>query len=251
MSFKVTSEVWELDGVPSQQRIVLLAMAEHAHDDGEHAYPSRARLAARCGCDERTVQRAIQWLIGKGLLQLCQAATQHKPNSYRVCPRGDSLPGGRHAVSPAESPPGEAESPPGEAESPPGEAESPSRGGTAPPESSGTFMNPTHTVNAEPLTERVAAKRKAKATAEEGASTASFAAFWAEWPKRVEKQAASVLWKKIQLDEVPAVMLGLRRWKESGQWDEVRFCPNPDKWLRRRKWEDEIKPAAASGGFVG
>ena len=114
-----------------------------------------------------------------------------------------------------------------------------------------TTLNPTHTVNAEPLTERVAAKRKAKATAEEGASTASFAAFWAEWPKRVEKQAASVLWKKIPLDEVSAVMLGLRRWKESGQWDEVRFCPNPDKWLRRRKWEDEIKPAAASGGFVG
>jgi len=99
-------------------------------------------------------------------------------------------------------------------------------------------------INAEPLTASAGAKRKAKATAEEGASTDSFDAFWAEWPKRVEKQAALVCWKKIRLDQVPAVMLGLQRWKESGQWDEVQFCPNPDKWLRRRKWEDEPPPRA-------
>ena len=72
-----------------------------------------------------------------------------------------------------------------------------------------------------------------------GAGKQTFDVFWREYPRRVDKQEALGLWKKIKLDEVPAIMLGLRRWKESGQWDDVQFCPSPARWLRRRKWEDE------------
>lgn len=84
-----------------------------------------------------------------------------------------------------------------------------------------------------------------------GAGKPTFDLFWKVWPKRVEKQEAFKLWRKIRLDEVPAVMLGLERWKASGQWADLQFVPNPDKWLRRRKWEDEPPVATDSATRSG
>lgn len=72
-----------------------------------------------------------------------------------------------------------------------------------------------------------------------GAGKPTFEVFWREYPRKVDKQEAIGLWKKIRLDEVPAIMAGLQRWRTSGQWDDVQFCPSPARWLRRRKWEDE------------
>ena len=77
-----------------------------------------------------------------------------------------------------------------------------------------------------------------------GAGKPTFDVFWREFPKKVDKQEALDLWKKLKLDEVPVIMAGLQRWKASGQWADVQFCPSPARWLRRRKWEDE--PPATS-----
>jgi hypothetical protein len=43
-------------------RLVLLALAEFAHDDGTHAFPSTATLAARTRLSERQVFRALRTL---------------------------------------------------------------------------------------------------------------------------------------------------------------------------------------------
>lgn len=77
-----------------------------------------------------------------------------------------------------------------------------------------------------------------------GAGKPAFEVFWKHWPKHVEKQEALKVWARLRLDDVPAIMAGLERWKQSGQWEDPQFVPNPDKWLRRRKWEDEPEKRA-------
>ena len=48
MSIKIMSQVWELD-INHSEMIVLLAMADHADDDGQNCYPSNAYLAWKPG----------------------------------------------------------------------------------------------------------------------------------------------------------------------------------------------------------
>ncbi|WP_081655932.1 helix-turn-helix domain-containing protein [Amycolatopsis vancoresmycina] len=50
-------------------RLVLVAMAEAAHEDGTNAYPSPLRIHWATGLDERTVSRAIARLERAGLIQ--------------------------------------------------------------------------------------------------------------------------------------------------------------------------------------
>lgn len=119
------SEVWESE-LPQGQKFVLLAMADHANDEGRNAYPSIARLAERCSVDQRTVQRTLRALEASGYLVVERAAKQHSPTSYRVIPRGGIM-SGRHNVGAALNPPGVALCPP--------------RGGITPPNPSGTVRN--------------------------------------------------------------------------------------------------------------
>lgn len=119
------SEVWNLD-LQATQKLVLLAMADHADDEGGNAYPSVARLAEKCSVDPRTVQRTLRALEASGLLVVVRHATQHAPTTYKVSPgaaqcRGGNLPD-RQSI-------------------PPGVTSDPARGGTVPPESSGTIRN--------------------------------------------------------------------------------------------------------------
>jgi len=47
---------------------VLLALADHAHDDGSAAWESASKLAKRLGVSERSVERAISTLRSDGLI---------------------------------------------------------------------------------------------------------------------------------------------------------------------------------------
>ena len=59
MSVNIAKRVWLIDGLSSTERLVALALADHASDDGTDCYPSVARLATKCACSRRTVQRAL------------------------------------------------------------------------------------------------------------------------------------------------------------------------------------------------
>lgn len=50
------------------EKLVLLALADHARDDGTGAYPSVARLQAKTGMSRRGVQTVIAKLRSKGVL---------------------------------------------------------------------------------------------------------------------------------------------------------------------------------------
>lgn len=67
MSVKVMSHVWELE-LPSEHQQVMLALADHAHDDGSECFPSIRYLAWKTGKSGRTVSRIMSQLRENGLI---------------------------------------------------------------------------------------------------------------------------------------------------------------------------------------
>jgi len=67
MSVKIMSQVWELD-IDHSEMIVLLAMADHADDDGQNCYPSNAYLAWKTGYSDRQVRRVLRTLESIGII---------------------------------------------------------------------------------------------------------------------------------------------------------------------------------------
>lgn len=66
-------QVWELD-LPQNQLSILLAMADHARDDGSSVYPGIDYLAWKTGYSERNITRIIEQLEASGII----AAVSHR-----------------------------------------------------------------------------------------------------------------------------------------------------------------------------
>ena len=89
MSIKLMTVVWELD-LPPGEKLVLLALADQANDEGTHCWPSVATISKRSGQNERTVRRALRSLEGKGHLT-CNERRGTSTN-YVVHPGHDAPP---------------------------------------------------------------------------------------------------------------------------------------------------------------
>lgn len=67
MSVQAMGRVWELD-LPHAERLVLLALADHADHVGDNIYPSIGLIAWKTGYSSRQVQRVIKSLIAMEIL---------------------------------------------------------------------------------------------------------------------------------------------------------------------------------------
>lgn len=67
MSNKVSGKVWELDLDPID-KLVLLALADHADHEGNNVRPGNDLLCAKTGLSERTIGKKIEKFIEKGIL---------------------------------------------------------------------------------------------------------------------------------------------------------------------------------------
>lgn len=88
MSVRVMTAVWELP-LPDSEKIVLLALADCANDEG-HCWPSMATLARKCSKSDRTVQTAIKALVDAG--HLTRREVLGKGCNYTVHPRSGFTP---------------------------------------------------------------------------------------------------------------------------------------------------------------
>lgn len=70
--------------VTHPQQTVLLALADHADDDGSQVYPSIAYVAWKTGYSERQVTRLVGELQRLGILILVKKAYRGRPNEYRI-----------------------------------------------------------------------------------------------------------------------------------------------------------------------
>ena len=88
MSIRLMSQVWEDARIKSQpELLVLLALADHARDDGL-CWPSIRTIAAKARVEERSAQRILRRLIENGLVELVSKGGcidgHNVPNRYRV-----------------------------------------------------------------------------------------------------------------------------------------------------------------------
>ena len=84
MSIKVSSWVWEHSEQKGTALLVMLAIADHAHDDGAGAYPSVATLARKARTTPRNVKMLLRRLQDDGELEILFNAGPNRVNVYRV-----------------------------------------------------------------------------------------------------------------------------------------------------------------------
>jgi hypothetical protein len=93
---------------------------------------------------------------------------------------------------------------------------------------------------------------------------AAFAAFYDEYPRKIDRAAALEASLKLEPDDWPAAMSGLSRWmahwrsigwiKESAYGPMATadqngsvLIPHPSTWLNRRRWESDPPPSKSTG----
>ncbi|SBW21024.1 hypothetical protein FDG2_1868 [Candidatus Protofrankia californiensis] len=84
--------VWESSTTAGNERLVLLAIADTADDNGGNAWPSVATLARKTRLDARTVQRVIRRLVAGGHLLVATAAGRGGSNVYTLVMDGQREP---------------------------------------------------------------------------------------------------------------------------------------------------------------
>ena len=74
-------------------------------------------------------------------------------------------------------------------------------------------------------------------------SEKQFNEFWELYPKKVDKASAKKKFMKIKkslFDEIiSALKIHVWNWKNTNT--EKQFIPSPEKWINRKKWEDEFE----------
>ena len=82
MSIRVMAKVWDIP-LPPTVKLVALALADHCHDDGSEARPSRTRIATKCGISTRQVVRILRDLEARGIIEVERPSTANRPTVYR------------------------------------------------------------------------------------------------------------------------------------------------------------------------
>ncbi len=72
----------------------------------------------------------------------------------------------------------------------------------------------------------------------------NFLLFWKEYPRKVEKSEALKEWKAIKpnQDLFEKIIKGVKCWETNELWkkDNGKFIIYPARFLKRRRWEDEV-----------
>jgi DNA-binding transcriptional ArsR family regulator len=82
------AQSWAWKQAPKQasDKVVLVALADNAWEDGSNAWPSVKLLSEKTGLSERTVQRSLRRLVDAGYIAVQEEAqpSRFRPTVYRV-----------------------------------------------------------------------------------------------------------------------------------------------------------------------
>jgi biotin operon repressor len=81
MSFMLSKLVWGVD-LPQTLKYTLLALADYADDSGGGIFPSKARLAEKMGCSEKTASRNVNDLETQGYI--VQVGVRGRTPEYKI-----------------------------------------------------------------------------------------------------------------------------------------------------------------------
>lgn len=217
LSIQAVSWVLEFSKSRTFDRLVLISIANYAHRDGSGSCPSTKTISEEAGVSERQVRYSVAELVKIGELTVKYKASDYGTNIYTL----EKMHAASHAALGTERP-----SPP--SRKTPGTDPARTRQACAPDPIEPHPIEPTATTIPQ--------------------SVDGFDLFWKEYPKKVERIAAKKVWLQIPSVEshVPEILEGLSRWK--AVWSDPQFIPYPDKFLRRRKWEDEVPVNGGQNG---
>lgn len=97
MSIRIMAQIFDMEDVPPTQKLILLALADHADDQGR-CYPSISRLCRRTGLKERAIQSNLKALEIAGLISIVRGAGPNGCNVFFVSatPAADAPPQEMH-----------------------------------------------------------------------------------------------------------------------------------------------------------
>ena len=84
MSIKAMTTVWDKSEQSGSSLLMLLAIADYAHDDGSNAWPSLSTLARKTRMSRRNAIRTIKKLEKAGELFVVRRGGEHKSNEYAI-----------------------------------------------------------------------------------------------------------------------------------------------------------------------
>lgn len=103
------------------------------------------------------------------------------------------------------------------------------------------FVNKVNQVNpSKPI-----AKAKAEAKAYKNTIAQNFDKFWQAYPKKLGKKQSLQQWTKLNPDEklVEQILIGVKTQSKTEQWikEDGKYIPYPERFLKHRRWEDEVE----------
>ncbi len=84
MAIDVMNLCWYVEGLTPAQKVVLVALADHAHNDGSEARPGVELLTIKTSLGDRTVRRALKALRGLGIVKVQRESTRYLPTVYKI-----------------------------------------------------------------------------------------------------------------------------------------------------------------------
>lgn len=79
-----------------------------------------------------------------------------------------------------------------------------------------------------------------------------FDSFWSLYPKKVAKSTAEKSFKKLKVNGelITKILNSLEIQKQSKQWQDRQYIPNPSTWLNQKRWEDEVEEVVRNEGLT-
>lgn len=224
MSIKQMAKVWEWSKAEGAALLVMLALADHADDDG-YCFPGVERVAKKCRISSRSVQRHVKDLgeigelkveTGRGVTVQGGATNRYKITLVHASPHmplqsGDNLAPGDKTTEVV----------------------------TPRARSGDTVMSPKPSEEPSDITPPTpkGGKVRLKLTEEQALS---FADFWEAYPRRTGRADAEVAFvKNGAFDLIEHVISAIEAHKKTEQWQRGIY-PHPATWLNGRRWEDDL-----------
>jgi len=238
MSVRMMDKVWNTT-LPTAEKMVLLVIADHANDNGTNAWPGIATIARKTSMSTRTVQRHIKTLEQSGLIDVVvqgggnkDTRNDRRPNRYDIVL--SALNGVTIGACDIDGVTNETSR--GDNQDITGcQLEHNGVTRVSPYPSLEPSIEPSEkTKNSQPATLSLAIEQD---VVDDG-----FDAFWALYPRRVEKKDARKVWLRLKdadkLCVMEALPLHVAFWER--EKTAVKFIPHPATWLNGRRWEDEL-----------
>lgn len=216
MSNRVLNWVFEESPATGNDRLVLIAIADEADDDGTNAFPSVDRIARKARVPKRTTLRCLQRLEEAGELVVTRPEKRGRGhfNTYAVVMNGATLTPEERARNGATE---------GE------KRRATARGATQSvpdPQTPGSKDPDPHTPPSLPL-----------------AVPDPFDEFWATYPRKADKPAARRAWPRAIAKETPAtIVAAAARYRDDPNRLDG-FTKHPTTWLNNECWADGPLPS--------